>query len=171
MQGQDKGLIEWQGKPLIEHILAHLNQEKKCLLINANRNIEHYEKYGYPVINDTIDDYQGPLIGILSAMKHTDKDYLLCLPCDSPEPPKLMQEKLIQCLTKNQALCAICHDGERIQPLFSLISCELVTQLELFINQGKRKVRDFFLQTNPAICDFSDQQQNFRNFNRPEDMQ
>ena len=54
MQGQDKGLIKWQGKPLIEHILGYLNDEKQCLLINANRNIEHYERYGFPVINDTI---------------------------------------------------------------------------------------------------------------------
>ena len=170
MQGQDKGLIEWQNKPLIEHVLMQLGAHHHCLMISANRNQARYAQYGYDIISDTIDDFQGPLIGILSAFKHTNKDYLLCVPCDSPEPPSQLLERLTQCLSEHQALCAICHDGERLQPLFSLMSRELMPQLESFIQQGKRKVHDFFLQTNPVICDFSDQANHFRNFNQPEDM-
>ena len=169
MQGQDKGLIEWQGKPLIEHILSQLSSDN--IIINANRNIERYRSYGYPVIHDSLDDYQGPLIGILSAMQHCSKQYLLCIPCDSPQPPEHMFSRLSECMTANNTQCAICHDGVRLQPLFALISTALKPELESFINQGKRKVHDFFLQLNPAICDFSDQGDRFHNFNRPEDMQ
>ena len=171
MQGEDKGLIEWQGKPLIEHVLSSLDTDNDCIIINANRNQARYEQYGHPVVHDTIDGYQGPLIGILSAMKYTDRDYLLCLPCDSPEPPVHLQQRLMKCVQDSHAQSAICHDGSRTQPLFCLIACNLQNKLEAFIAEGNRKVHDFFHSTNPAICDFSDQPQQFHNFNRPEDMQ
>ena len=45
MQGIDKGLMEWQGKAMIEHIINHLNIPAERLIISANRNIETYKKY------------------------------------------------------------------------------------------------------------------------------
>jgi len=63
--GQDKGLIKVLGKPLIEHILGQLSQESAKgnaketanIVINANRNQAVYKEYGYPVIKDTMADY------------------------------------------------------------------------------------------------------------------
>ena len=170
MQNQDKGLIEWQGKPLIEHILSHISGQSGEIIINANRNLQRYAKFGFPVVNDVIDDYQGPLIGILSAMRSCSGDYLLCLPCDSPHPPSKLVERLSECLQSNHASCAIAHDGERLQPLFSLMSCSIQKKLESFLTDGHRKVHDFFLSLDPAICDFSDQGSRFRNFNVPDDL-
>ena len=37
MQGQDKGLMNWQGKPLIEHIIGDLELQDTCVMISANR--------------------------------------------------------------------------------------------------------------------------------------
>lgn len=171
MQGEDKGLIEWQGKPLIEHILQRLTGEYGQILINANRNIARYEKYNYPVISDSMSNFQGPLAGILSAMQHCKQDYLLCIPCDSPHPPENMLQRLQQCLQDSNASCALCHDGERLQPLFALLSCQLQASLKDFLQRGERKVHVFFQQQSPAICDFSDQPDRFHNFNTPDDLQ
>jgi molybdenum cofactor guanylyltransferase len=171
MQGQDKGLLEWRGKPLIEHVLEALQVDLQGLMISANRNIERYRSYGYPVLHDSIGDYQGPLIGILTAMQHCRRNYLLCIPCDSPEPPPQLVERLSDCMLREDARCAICYDGKRLQPLFSLLSRNLQPQLEQFLADGRRKVHDFFEESYPAICDFSDLQQHFYNFNNPEDMQ
>jgi molybdopterin-guanine dinucleotide biosynthesis protein len=170
MQNQDKGLLQWQNKLLIEHVLDHLSNKSDDIIINANRNIEIYNKYGYKVINDSIDGYQGPLVGIFSAMQQSTHDFLLCVPCDSPAPPENLAERLMQCMLDKKTKSAICHDGNRTQPLFSLLSCSLKNQLGEFLNQGNRKVHDFFNQTNTAICDFSDQSNRFHNFNTPDDM-
>ncbi|MCW8853684.1 MAG: molybdenum cofactor guanylyltransferase [Gammaproteobacteria bacterium] len=171
MKNQDKGLIEWQGKSLIEHILSHISAQSGEIIINANRNLEHYAKLGFTLVSDEIDDYQGPLIGILSAMRSCSGDYLLCLPCDSPHPPSKLIERLSECLQSNKAAsCALAHDGERLQPLFSLMSCSIQNKLENFLNEGNRKVHDFFLSLDPVICDFSDQSSRFRNFNTPDDL-
>ncbi len=168
MQHQDKGLIEWRGKPLIEHCLSHVKSD--CVMISANRNIERYQRYGYPVIEDELSDFQGPLAGLLAAMHRTDKDYILMLPCDSPEPPTDLQSKLFNCMQQQQAHCAICNDGQRLQPLFSLIATQYQHELADFLHSGQRKVGVFFDSINPAICDFSNQAKHFYNFNRVEDL-
>lgn len=170
MAGQDKGLIEWEGKPLIEHILAHLDSTGSDIMINANRNAERYQHYGYPIVSDTLDDYQGPLAGILSAMLQCKHDYLLCLPCDSPKPPQNLAQRLLQSIKNEDKRAAICHDGKRLQPLFSIIHCGEQQRLIEFLSAGNRKVHDFFLQLDPAICDFSDQADRFHNFNTADDM-
>ena len=170
MNNQDKGLIEWQDKRLVEHILSHMGLQCGEIIINANRNMERYAELGFPIVSDEIDGYQGPLAGILSAMKYCHNDYLLCLPCDSPRPPAKLVQQLTQCLHASGALCATAHDGQRLQPLFSLLSCSVQEKLENFLNSGQRKVHDFFLSLEPAICDFSDQSDHFKNFNTPDDL-
>jgi len=170
MSGLDKGLMEWDGKPLIEHILSQLDSGDSDIMINTNRNIPNYESYGHPIISDTLDDYQGPLAGILSAMLHCKRDYLLCLPCDSPRPPLSLAQLLMQCIDYEHKSTAICHDGTRLQPLFAMIHCTEQQRLIEFLSTGRRKVHDFFLQLDPAICDFSDQADHFHNFNTPADM-
>ena len=170
MQGQDKGLIKWHDKHLIEHILENLPENVGEIIINANRNEDFYKKYGHPVIKDNSADFQGPLAGILSAMTQCKYNYLLCLPCDSPRPPKDLTERLMQCLQNSSSVCAICHDGKREQPLFSLICCDAKPQLETFLSEGKRKVHDFFHLLNASVCDFSDQAERFENFNTEDDL-
>jgi molybdenum cofactor guanylyltransferase len=168
--GIDKGLMLWQNKPLIEHILSSL-PETSPILINANRNMDKYQQYGYPVVQDTLIDYQGPLAGMLSAMLQCQTEYMLCIPCDSPQPPQQLAERLLECMRTANQSAAICHDGHRLQPLFVLMSRSIQPQLEAWLSSGQRKAELFFVATNAAICDFSDQPQCFHNFNTTEDMQ
>jgi len=170
MQGQDKGLVQWQKKPMIEHVINQLNAPAEKIIISANRNLKTYENYAQKVISDSLDNFQGPLAGILSAMRVCATPYLLCVPCDSPSPPEKMLQTLWQCMLAENRTCAICHDGERLQPLFSLLSCHHQGALNEYLQQGQRKVHDFMSLIDPAICDFSSQQIHFNNFNRPEDM-
>jgi len=174
MQGKDKGLIKWHDKPLIEHVLEHIlkNSPENVseIIISANRNEDLYKKFGHKVIKDNINNFQGPLAGILSAMEQCKNNFLLFLPCDSPRPPDALTELLMQCLQYNSLLCAICHDGKREQPLFSLISCATKPLLEAYLNEGKRKVHDFFHQLDATICDFSDPGDKFNNFNTQDDL-
>jgi len=84
MGGQDKGLITYQQQPLIEHALKALKPQVDGIMINANRNIEQYRRYGYPVIEDELTGFCGPLAGMLSVMQACDTEYILTAPCDSP---------------------------------------------------------------------------------------
>ncbi|HID48564.1 MAG TPA: molybdenum cofactor guanylyltransferase MobA, partial [Chromatiales bacterium] len=72
MGGQDKGLVELDGRPLIEHIIDALKPQVMTILINANRNQYRYASYGYPVITDTLANYQGPLAGFAAGLAAAD---------------------------------------------------------------------------------------------------
>ncbi len=171
MQGADKGLMDWQGRPMVEHIIEQLDIRPEQLMISANRNFERYRQYTQRVFKDQLDDYQGPLAGLQAALEHCSTHYLLCLPCDSPNPPDNLANTLYDCLTAQHKRAAICHDGERLQPLFCLLDTGHKILLGDYLQQGRRKVLDFMQSLDPAICDFSTQKQAFHNFNRVDDMQ
>lgn len=171
MNGQDKGLMLWHKRPMIEHVMKNLQITPGQTIISANRNISFYRQHAKSVVEDQITGYQGPLAGILSAMQQCGTDYILCVPCDSPSPPQNLQQKLSSCMKNENKTAAICHDGERLQPLFCLLSCQYETMLNDFLKQGRRKVHDFMQLLDPAVCDFSAEKGGFRNFNRADDMQ
>ncbi|MCL4137751.1 UNVERIFIED_CONTAM: hypothetical protein GTU68_033904 [Idotea baltica] len=170
MGGQDKGLMAYRERPLIEYIITLLKPQVDGLIINANRNIEQYHQYGYPIVEDTLADYCGPLAGMLSAMQSCDTDYILTCPCDSPQISSHFRQRMMESLLANQADIAVAHNGDRLQPVFCLIPRRLATDLAAYLAQGDRKIDLWFTRHNTVAVDFSDQPDSFINFNHPEDV-
>jgi molybdopterin-guanine dinucleotide biosynthesis protein A len=52
MGGLDKGLQALQGRPLVEHAIERLRPQVGQLAISANRNVDVYRRYGFPVWPD-----------------------------------------------------------------------------------------------------------------------
>ncbi|WP_428633957.1 molybdenum cofactor guanylyltransferase MobA, partial [Sedimenticola sp.] len=122
MGGQDKGLIDLDGRPLIAHVLERIQPQVAQVVINANRNLEQYAAFGYPVISDTLSDFQGPLAGFLAVMQQIDSDFIVTLPCDGPSLPDNLVERLRQAQQAADADIAVAHDGNRMQPVYALIA-------------------------------------------------
>ena len=70
MGGQDKGLLPWHGRPLIEAVMARFSPQVDSLVISANRHLEQYSHYGHAVLPDDEQGYAGPLAGIERALAH-----------------------------------------------------------------------------------------------------
>mgnify|MGYP003384662177 CR=1 FL=1 len=170
MGGIDKGLVLYHNKPLISYALTLLKPQVDTLLINANRNIDSYQAFDLTVIKDSLDNYCGPLAGMLSAMQSVGTDYILTAPCDSPNISRQLRQRLMESLILEQADIAVAHDGERLQPVFSLLPCRLKGELQDYLEQGGRKIDLWFKQYKLAIVDFSDQKDSFINFNHLEDL-
>lgn len=171
MGGHDKGLIHYHNRPLVAHVLDTLTPQVEQVLINANRNIERYQQFGYPVIHDSLPDFQGPLAGMLSAMQTATTDYILTVPCDSPAPSHKLRQRLLESLLRSNTKIAIAYDGQRIQPVFALIDCELADDLEKYLATGERKVDKWFTRHPSIEVDFSDQAETFKNLNYPDELQ
>jgi len=139
MGGLDKGLINFCGKPLIEHILDAIKPQCKTIIINANRHIEQYSKYGYPVLADDLNDFQGPLAGFSIAMEHATTPFIMTLPCDAPLIPKDMVTRFIQTMQQADSDIVVAHDGERIQPVYALIKTSPHDNLTNFPQKGEQK--------------------------------
>ncbi len=171
MGGKDKGLVEINSLPLIEHVLSAVSPQTGQLIINANRNIEEYQRYGFPVVSDTMANYQGPLAGFASAMAAAETDYIVTIPCDSPLLPDDLVQRLVQALNHEDAELAVAHDGKRLQPVFALIRVSLLPGLLKFLQCGERKIDRWDAQHKRAKADCADSPETFLNINTPADQQ
>ncbi len=169
MGGEDKGLIELKGRPLLDYIISALRLQVGEILVNANRNLDRYRAFGYPVIEDIMGDYFGPLVGMATGMQATGKPYLLTLPCDSPLVPAQLAAMLYHGLQTEQAELSVAHDGVRMQPVFALLDCKLLPGLLDYLNEGGRKIDTWYAQHRLARVDFSAAPEAFLNLNTPED--
>ena len=169
MDGEDKGLINLNGRALIDYIISALRPQAGDILINANRNLQQYGRYGLPVVVDMLGDYFGPLVGMATGMHTTDRPYIVTVPCDSPFIPGTLVETLYRSLVDQQADISVAHDGTRMQPVFALLRCELLPDLLDYLDEGGRKIDTWYDRQRLAIADFSNTPDTFLNLNTPED--
>jgi len=169
MGGEDKGLIELHGRPLIDYIMAGLRPQAGYVIVNANRNLDRYREFGYPVVADMMGDFFGPLVGIASGMQAADTPLILAVPCDSPFVPAQLCDTLRHEMEKVDAEISVAHDGIRMQPVFALLRCELLPSLLAYLREGGRKIDTWYAQHRMALADFSAAPDVFLNMNTPSD--
>ncbi len=173
MNGHDKGLIEFEQRPMIAHVIDGLHGQAAHIIISANRNLDRYRAFGFEVVSDSYGDYSGPLAGIASSLSRCPSRYLLTLPCDTPRVHPQLSPRLAKTMEDHHKPLVIAHDGRRLQTLFMLMDLEhpgLRESLVQFVQNGQRKVRDWIARQAYAIASFSDQPEAFININAPEDL-
>lgn len=170
MGGADKGLLEFQGRPLVAYALDALAQATGILLISANRNAADYARFGHPVIADATDTFDGPLAGLLSAMQAARTDYLLTVPCDCPLLDGELLLRLRTRLAEEEAEICVAYDGERTHPLFLLAERRLAGDLAAYLESGQRKVQTWLASRRLVLADCRDHPEWFANANTPEEL-
>jgi molybdopterin-guanine dinucleotide biosynthesis protein A len=68
MGGGDKPLRLIAGRPILDHVIARVGPQCSALILNANGDPARFAAYGLPVIADDVEDFAGPLAGILAAL-------------------------------------------------------------------------------------------------------
>ena len=170
MGGVDKGLIPLNGRPMVEWTISALRPQVATIAINANRNSERYCEFGYPVIADHEGGFLGPLAGMASGMRAAQTTQILTVPCDSPLIVADLAERLWQAHLRNGAEVCVAHDGDRLQPVFSLLNTSLLGSLEAYLGGGGRKIDRWYADQTMELADFSDCRDNFLNVNEPADV-
>lgn len=170
MGGQDKGLIEIAGKTIVERIARQLSTQVPVVLINANRNLDRYQKFGHSVIADELEHFQGPLAGMVTALRSIQNEWLLTVPCDGPFLAGDYASKMMQAADRQSVSLVVASDGKRLQPVYALIRKSLVDSLDAFLQSGERKIDRWYAQQSYAEVPFTDKWQMFTNINTPEQL-
>ena len=166
MGGNDKGLIEVAGKPMVAHTIDVLRPQTAEVIVNANRNADAYRAItGCRVIADTLGGFAGPLAGMASALEASATPLLLTAPCDSPLVAEELGPRLHAALARDGAEIAVAHDGERMQPVFALLTRGLLPDLLTFLRTGERKIDTWYATRHVVTADFSDILDTFLNVN------
>ncbi|PRC92228.1 molybdenum cofactor guanylyltransferase MobA [Solimicrobium silvestre] len=173
MQNCDKGLQELDGERLIAHVITRLAPQVTSIAISANRNLDEYAKFGYPVWPDISPDFAGPLAGLESGLTYCQTPYLLTVPCDSPFLPTNLAQRLMNKLQHQQADIAIACTGElahlQAQPVFCLLKASCLEQLQHYLAGGGRKMDGWYTELTVARVYFEDEAE-FRNINTREEL-
>ena len=159
-----------ESDPVVNQIDAILPQVNG-LIINANRNLPEYGRYGYPLVSDVLPDYQGPLAGMLTGLQNASTDCVLFVPCDTPALPANLVQRMAETMASLNADICIPNDGERNHATIALMKCSLQDSLQDYLESGARKAQEWVLAQKYVAVDFSDCPGSFRNLNRTVDFE
>ncbi len=136
--GKDKPLELLAGEPLVARVLDRLEAQTSLIVISANRNLEAYRQFGYPVVEDEFADC-GPLAGIQAGLAETASQWLFVCPGDAPFLPGDLIEQLRVGLSTG-ADVVVPHDGRRTQHLFMLLKRSVAEGVGPYLSGGGRSV-------------------------------
>lgn len=171
MGGVDKGLVPINGRPMIAWVIDALRPQVSEVLINANRNHDRYGEFGSNVVDDGDSEFRGPLAGMASGMRAAQTPWIAVVPCDSPLIHGHLVARLYAAAVASGARLAAAHDGERLQPVFALLACDLLPDLAGYLDDGERKIDRWYARQRFESVDFSDVTESFANINAPQDRQ
>lgn len=166
---RDKGLIHWQGRPLVAHVSDILKPQVGEVLISCNRNVPSYEKLGSRTVVDSRRNFQGPLAGLEAASAIVTTELIVVVSCDMPHLPNDLVTRLIAPLLNvadDAPDISYAHDGVRAQYLCAGLRRDSLFSLPLFLDEGGRAVQDWYRCRKAVAVDFSSEPACFRNYNR-----
>jgi len=138
MGGQDKGLVEWQGEPLIAHLQRKVRPLTDDLIISCNRNHERYAAYADQLVSDEQGDFPGPLAGILAGLKVARRPHLLILPCDVPRIDAALLQDMRETAGQLPDKPLMLRHDDHWEPLLCVIPVTLFPAFETAWNAGER---------------------------------
>ncbi|PKQ62249.1 hypothetical protein BZG02_13100 [Labilibaculum filiforme] len=134
--GREKGLVEYQGKALIEYSIDALRTVCDELIISSGNDC--YSYLGIPIVNDEVENC-GPIGGIYTCMKAVPSDIYLVVSCDVPNITSHLFSNLLSVLDQNEAVIPI-DANNKFQPLVACYSSTCLPVFESELKEGRLKM-------------------------------
>ena len=170
MGGRDKGLVAWQGEPLVAHVQRVVRPLSDDLVISCNRNQEAYRTYADQLVGDAEADFPGPLAGVIAGLKVARHEWMVVLACDAP----LVDRDLIEALSRLAVAsdsAAMVRQGGFWQPMFSVLPRRILPMLEQAWAAGERSLQKALLRETVQGLECTEDDRRLSNFNSPERLQ
>jgi molybdopterin-guanine dinucleotide biosynthesis protein A len=171
--GEEKGLVDFNGKPLISYAINVLSPLVDLIIIGANNELDIYKEFGHTIVEDEIKEI-GPIGGLLSTIKNSETEQNFVLSCDMP----FLNTEIMKYLLKNMHdfdIVVAMHGDNKIEPLCGIYSKKIIPEIEAAIEKGRYKLLDLFnkvhfkaIKIDSSLPFYSNQL--FYNINRPEDI-
>lgn len=175
MGGQDKGLVEWQGKAFIDHVVGNLKEQVSHIAVSVNRNIDAYaERTPYVFADARQWQGLGPLAALSTAasdVRLTTADWLLIVPCDTPNLPDDLVVTFLMDVQDYPATAAFYAETDT-QAHYGImfVRPQLLQSTADYLCTGMRTLRGWLEQQHARPVYFSDEAA-FSNYNSPQDME
>ena len=168
MGGQDKGLLQWHGQPLIAHLHQRTRDLTDDLIISCNRNIDQYAPYADQLVHDQINDFPGPLAGIRAGLAVARHGHLMVLPCDVPRIDAQLLQDMRDTARQHPEKPLMLRQGEHWEPLLCIIPVALAEQFESAWNRGERSPGKIMRMLGAVPLQCAEIDRRLANLNTPE---
>ena len=170
MGGRDKGLVDWQGRPLIEHVQAVARPLTDDLIISCNRNLDRYRPYADQLVSDHESDYPGPLAGVLAGLAVARHAWVVLLACDAPRIERSLIDAL-RLAAARHGQAAMVRQGGHWQPMFSVLPREALQALQTAWDSGERSLQRVLMGLGVQAVECREEDARLDNFNSPQWLQ
>jgi molybdopterin-guanine dinucleotide biosynthesis protein A len=158
----EKGLVLYQNKPFIEHIIEAVLPISNSIQLITNTN--DYDYLACKKRKDIIVD-KGPLGGIYTALVHSETEMNLILSCDIPLISTEMLQELIERHTADFDV-SVFEDNDRIHPLIGIYSTRTLPVLKKSIDSTDLKMMRFISNVKHQLIPIAeDKKKLFKNIN------
>ncbi|MFK3796344.1 molybdenum cofactor guanylyltransferase MobA [Pseudomonas sp. NPDC088444] len=168
MGGRDKGLIEWRGEPLIQHLHRLTRPLTDDLIISCNRNHEHYAPLADQLVRDDEQDFPGPYAGIRAGLAVARHEFLLVMPCDAPLLDVELLKGLRQTAADHPGQPVMIRQGEQWEPLLCCIPTVHRAVFERHWQQGQRSPRQTMAELGAVALQCEAGDRRLANLNTPD---
>jgi len=146
MGGGDKPMRRIGGRTILERVIARLKPQCSELILNANGDPARFAEFGLPVIPDNVENFPGPLAGILAALDWTAANrpgvpFVLSAAADCPFLPRDLVSRLDRERSEQDAQLAVASSGGQSHPVIGLWSVALRGELRhALVAEDVRKI-------------------------------
>jgi len=136
--GRDKALLPCRGEVLVQRVAAAVAEVAGSVVLVGDP--ARYGALGYPVVPDESPG-EGPLGGILTALRHTRAELNLVTACDMPALSAAFLGDLLGAAESNGAAATLpAGPSGRLEPLCAVYRREALDHIEAAFARGIRKV-------------------------------
>ena len=158
-EAQDKPLRMLAERTLLDHTLNIAQPQVRDVVLNISASTTTYQKFGLPIVVDSIDGYLGPLSGVLAAMEWANKyqseiEWVVSFTTDTPFLPKDMVHKLVKSIIDAQADIACSRSSDHVHSACSLLPVRLMDDLKKDLRSGMRNLNEWVSKYDVAYADF-----------------
>jgi molybdopterin-guanine dinucleotide biosynthesis protein A len=152
MVGRTKACEPFAGRPLLRHVIDRIRPQVGALALSVETSKAEFNTFGLDQLPDPAPGHNGPLGGLLSAMRcfAGSHAWVLVAPCDAPFLPLSLAVTLQGRAFESGAPCAVAAYAGELQPTFSIWQCSLEASLERAIGQDGLSGFKQFMRTIPV---------------------
>lgn len=170
--GEDKSFVAYNGRPMIETVLAQVADLGEELFIVTN-NPEPYAYLAVPTVGDIFPDH-GPLGGIHTAISHASHAHTLIVACDMPWLERPLLQYLIS--LRHTADVVVPLWDKFPEPLHAVYSKACLPAIEENLKAKRLKITRFYGQVTVKYVKREEIEavggngRSFANINTPQDL-
>jgi molybdenum cofactor guanylyltransferase len=170
--GQDKALIDFQGRPILAHVIDTLRELADDVIVVSNR-AGVYASYGARIVPD-YDPPSGPIGGIAAGLAAMQHDLGIVVACDMP----FLNIDLLRYLIERSADAdaVVLRLDDDFEPLHAVYRRTCLAPIQQHLAIGDRRVISFYadvrLTTIPEADwrRFDPMARSLANLNTPDDL-